>query len=382
MSFLRRRHRLSIATLMLGFIGALGGIGALGCGSGGTAPRSTVASQRAAVTATPASAPAASVSLQKMIGQQVMAKMDGTSPDRGLLGRVRRGEVGGVILYSENIVSPGQTRALVHKLQAAAHAGGNPRLLISTDQEGGQVKRLPWAPPTVSPPAMGARGSRVSRSQGTRTGRALRAVGINVDLAPVVDVAHSSAAFIWQQGRSFGMSSGRVIRSAIPFALGMRATRVVPTEKHFPGVGGANTDTDFAKQTISVGRKDLEPYRSVVKHSLPMVMVSTGFYPGLDHSGNPAALSPRIVGGLLRKKLGFQGVVITDDLERPTGYSTGQATVKADAAGCDIILVSSSEQGGVTAYRSMLRAARAGRIPRSLITAAYKRILALKAHYA
>ena len=150
-----------------------------------------------------------------MIGQQVMVKMSGTSPDRGLVGRIRRGEVGGVILYSENIVSPGQTRALVHRLQAAAHAGGNPRLLISTDQEGGQVRRLPWAPPTVSPPAMGARGSRVSRSQGTRTGRALRAVGINVDLAPVVDVAHSSGAFIWRQGRSFGMSADRVIRSAL-----------------------------------------------------------------------------------------------------------------------------------------------------------------------
>jgi beta-N-acetylhexosaminidase len=356
----------------------------LGCGSSGNQQHTSLAVHRAALAggASRDAAAAPRVALQKMIGQQVMAKMSGTSPDRVLLGRIRRGEVGGVILYSENIVSPGQTRALVRRLQAAARSGGNPRLLISTDQEGGQVKRLPWAPPTISPPAMGARGSSVSRSQGTRTGRALRAVGINVDLAPVVDVAHSSGAFIWRQGRSFGMSAGRVIRSALPFALGMRGTRVAPTEKHFPGVGGASIDTDFAKQTISVGRKDLLPYRSVVKNRLPLVMVSTGVYPGLDGSRAPAALSHRIISGLLRKKLGFGGVVITDDLERPTGYSTAQATVRSDAAGADIILVSSSEQGGVVAYRSMLRAARSGKIPRNRVADAYSRILALKARYA
>jgi beta-N-acetylhexosaminidase len=178
------------------------------------------------------------------------------------------------------------------------------------------------------------------------------------------------------------MSAGRVIRSAIPFALAMRATRVAPTEKHFPGVGGAQTDTDYAKQTISVGRKDLAPYKSVIKNHLPLIMVSTGVYPGLDGRRAPAALSHRIINGLLRGKLGFRGVVITDDLERPTGYSTGQAVVRAAAAGADIILVSTTEGGGPVAYRSMLAAARSGKIPRAQVVAAYRRVLALKAHYA
>ena len=327
-------------------------------------------------------AAAPTASLAKMVGQQMMVRMNGTSADSALLARIRAGQVGGVILYAENITSPGQTRALVHQLQAAARAGHNPPLLISTDQEGGQVKRLPWAAPAVSPPAMGAAGSNVSRRQGTQTGRDLRAVGINVDLAPVVDVAHSANAFIWRQGRSFGMSSQRVIGSAVPFALGMLHARVAPTAKHFPGVGGATIDTDFAKQTISVGRRDLAPYRVLIPDHVPLIMVSTGIYPALDRSRKPAALSRPIVTGLLRKKLGFTGVTISDDLERPTGYSTQDAVVRAAAAGIDEILVSSTEGAGPVAYHSVLGAARAGEVPRSTIAAAYARILALKKAYA
>ncbi len=315
-----------------------------------------------------------------MVGQQVMAAMQGTSADPGLLAEIRAGHIGGVILYGYNIVSASQTRALVNQLQAAARAGHNPPLLISTDQEGGQVKRLPWAPPNVDPPQMGADGAKVSRDQGVLTGRALRKVGINVDLAPVVDVAHSSASFIWQQGRSFGMTPRRVIGSAVPFALGMVSARVAPTAKHFPGVGGATVDTDTAKTVIPEGRRDLAPYRVLISERVPMIMVSTGVYPNLDPSGKVAALSHPIVTGLLRRKLGYQGVTISDSLESPTGYSVGDACVLADAAGIDVILVTSESDGGV-AYRATLHAARNGKVPRATIAAAYARILALKAHY-
>jgi len=333
----------------------------------------------ASVTTRSAAPPRAS--LARMVGQQIMCRMTGTSADPGLLARIRAGEIGGVILYADNIVSPGQTRALVHQLQSAASAGHNPPLLISTDQEGGQVKRLPWAPPTIPPPAMGADGSAVSQRQGVRTGHALRGVGINVDLAPVVDVAHSSQVFIWQQGRSFGMSASRVIRSAVPFALGMLKANVIPTAKHFPGVGGALVDTDYSQETISVGRRDLAPYRVLIKDKIPLIMVSTGVYPSLDPSRSPAALSRPIVTGLLRKKLGYQGTVISDDLERPTGTSTAQAVVRAASAGVDIILVSTSEDAGSVAYHAILGAARRGRISPTTIETAYAQVIALKARY-
>jgi beta-N-acetylhexosaminidase len=323
----------------------------------------------------------AGVSLAKMVGQQVMVRMVGTTPDNGLLVRIRNGQVGGVILYGDNIVSPGQTRSLVARLQHAARSGGNPPLLISTDQEGGGVKRLPWAPPDISPPAMGAAGSAVSRTQGRRTGAALRAAGINVDLAPVVDVPHSASVFIWQQNRAFGMSAAAVINSAVPFADGMRAAGVAPTAKHFPGLGGARTDTDYSLQSITSERKDLAPYRPLIADQVPLIMASVGIYPNLDPSG-PAAMSRVIITGLLRHTLGYKGVVITDDLEAPTGSTTARAVVRADAAGDDIILVSTTEAAGATAYRSMLSAARSGTIPRAVISSAYQRILALKHRYA
>ena len=98
-----------------------------------------------------------------------------------------------------NITSPGQVAQLDAELQHAALSGGNPPLLISTDQEGGQVKRFPWAPPTVRQRSMGAQGSSVSYQQGQATGSALRAAGVNVNLAPVADVAHSSSSFIWNR---------------------------------------------------------------------------------------------------------------------------------------------------------------------------------------
>src|SRR5581483_6011926 len=174
----------------------------------------------------PANPSSPAPSLAKMVGQELMVRMTGTSPDAALLDRIRRGEVGGVILYADNIVSDAQVRSLSAALQSAARQGGNPPLLISTDQEGGQVKRLPWAPPTITPPEMGAQGATVSAAQGTQTAQALKADGINVDLAPVVDVAHSSSVFIWKQDRSFGMSAARVENSAVPFAQGMEQANV------------------------------------------------------------------------------------------------------------------------------------------------------------
>jgi beta-N-acetylhexosaminidase len=321
------------------------------------------------------------VSLPRMVGQQLMVRMDGADPDAGLLSRIRQGEVGGVILYAENIESPSQTRSLVAQLQDAAREGGNPPLLISTDQEGGQVKRLPWAPPDLAPPQMGAQGSSVSENQGKQTGAALRSAGINVDLAPVVDVAHSASSFIWQEDRSFGMSAGTVIDSAVPFAEGMQLSGVAPTAKHFPGVGGATTDTDNALQTIPSEPEDRLPYQALIADHIPLIMVSTAVYPNLDPTA-PAALSRPIITGLLRGRLSYQGTVITDDLERPTGYATANAAIHAANAGADIILVSSTEEAGATVYQAMLAAAERGTIPLAAIEVAYQRIQQLKVRYA
>lgn len=344
-------------------------------------PRRTPASRHRTAAQPQTHRTTASRSLPRMIGQQLMVGMTGTTPDPGLLARIRAGEVGGVILYSNNIQSPAQTAALVRTLQAAAREGGNPPLLISTDQEGGQVKRLAWAPPTIAPPQMGRAGLSVSGTQGELTGRALRAVGINVDLAPVVDVAHSPQDFIWQQGRSFGMTAQTVIDSAGPFAYGLENAGVAPTAKHFPGLGGALSDTDYGLQHVTSQRRDLAPYRVLISDHIPLIMVSIAVYSNLDRS-EPAALSRPIITGLLRNRLGFQGAVITDDLTRPTGYTTSEAVVRAANSGADIILVSTTESAGADAYNALLAAAQDGAIALATIRAADQQVLTLKRTYA
>ena len=128
--------------------------------------------------------------------------MDGTTtPSPGLLGRIRRGEIGGVILFGRNVTTATALRALTKQLRDAATAGGQLPLLIAVDQEGGSIKRIPWAPPTLSPPQMGADGrTSTARSQGAATGTALAGLGINIDLAPVADVPAHSYSIIIQAG--------------------------------------------------------------------------------------------------------------------------------------------------------------------------------------
>ena len=180
-----------------------------------------------------------------------MVGFSGTSPSAALLSSVRRGEVGSVILFASNLESRSQTLALTSALQRAARAGGNPRLLISTDQEGGQVKRLPAGPPDRSPPQMVATGNVATGSaEGHATGVLLRRWGINVDLAPVADVPTSWAAFIWRQGRAFSFNASTVAKYATAFAFGLQARGVAATAKHFPGLGSAISNTDFTREEL------------------------------------------------------------------------------------------------------------------------------------
>ncbi|HSO97779.1 MAG TPA: glycoside hydrolase family 3 N-terminal domain-containing protein, partial [Solirubrobacteraceae bacterium] len=218
--------------------------------SGGTlTPAASVRAFTPAVsghTLTPAAARAGcGISPTRLLGQRIMVGVDGTAPSPSLLAQVRRGEVGSVILFAANIVSRAQMRSLTGSLQHAARAGGNPRLLISVDQEGGLVKRLKTGPPRRSPPQMAATGDpSVARTEGLATGRYLRGLGINWDLAPVLDVPAAPRAFIWQQGRAFSFSAPVVARFGSSFAQGLQAGGVAATGKHFPGVGTAGVDTD------------------------------------------------------------------------------------------------------------------------------------------
>src|SRR4051812_10633853 len=169
---------------------------------------------------------------------------------------IRGGELAGVILFSENFPSRAAGRRLIRSLQAIPRPRGlRDPLLVMTDQEGGLVKRLSGAP-DASAEEMGARGAAYSRRQGRLTAGNLRNVGVNVDLAPVLDVARDGGV-IEQTDRGFGSSAARVTATGVAFASGLADGGVSPTAKHFPGLGSARENTDFAVQRLGISKARL-----------------------------------------------------------------------------------------------------------------------------
>jgi beta-N-acetylhexosaminidase len=320
------------------------------------------------------------VSAQKLLGQRIMVGFPGTTASPGLLAQVRAGKVGSVILFGANISSRTQLRALTSSLQQAARQGHNPPLLIAVDQEGGEVKRLPSGPPTLSPPQIARTGSvTVASQQGSATGRYLKGLGINWDLAPVVDVPTFTGAFIWQQGRAFSFNPNTVAKYATAFALGLQSAHVAASAKHFPGLGSAPVDTDNRRQVLHPTKAQrlaaLKPYSTLIPKGLRTVLVSVASFPAYDRSGAAAALSRPVIQGVLRKRLHFKGVVITDGLAAPTGHDEITAGVLAARAGADVVLYTDSAPGELSALE---RALHSGQIKRADAEQSYERILALK----
>ena len=229
---------------------------------------------------------------------------------------------------------------------------------------------------------MGRRGRRYSRRQGAATARSLKSVGVNVDLAPVLDVGRHGSA-IRAQRRSFGSSPGRVSDTAVPFAAALEHHGVAATGKHFPGLGAARQDTDFAVQRIRLRRSrlrrvDERPYRDLVARGGDMVMISTAIYVHFSH--RPAAFTRDIATGELRHRLGFRGVSISDALETVSARDYGgpaKVGLAAARAGTDLLLYTdyrAAAKAGV-ALRNRLRA---GRMSRSGFERSVQRVLDLR----
>lgn len=326
--------------------------------------------------------------LAQLVGQHLLVRMKGSAPSGSFLARIKRGEIGGVVLFADNYRSPNGARKLVVKLQAAARAGGQLPLLIAIDQEGGGVKRLP-GPPTEAPSKMASVPE--AYAQGLATGRYLHGLGIDLDLAPVLDVPASPRAFI--ASRAFSSNPSVVGSRGAAFAQGLIGGGVAASPKHFPGLGRLLRSTDYVPGRIKAGRgaleRDLSPFRAVIDAGVPALMVGTASYPAYG-SSLPAACSAQIVTGLLRNILGFQGVILSDDLNtpgvRPVAPFPG-SVIRAVKAGIDMIYVSgvnSSSSGSVSeqAYSALLRAARRETITRAQLQASYDRVLELKQQYA
>jgi len=344
----------------------------------------------------PAKKPAAQPALSpaQLAGQRVIYSYTGLAPPAQLFRWIRAGKVAGVIFFGDNISSPSQLAGVVAELDRANASRRNPLrhypLLLMTDQEGGLVRRLPGAP-ELSEKQIGEapRPAAAAKDAGRGAGRNLAGAGLNVNLAPVLDVYRTPGDFDDQFGRSYSMSPRKVSFLGADFIRAQQAIGVAATAKHFPGLGAAGTaqNTDEQPVTLNVPRSVLRgtdeyPYKAAIRAGVKLVMVSWAVYPALD-PGAPAGLSAKVVGGELRQRLGFTGVTITDALEagalQAYGTTRHRATLAA-GAGMDLILCAAGQAGqGNQARVALAKDYQQGKLNQAAFQASVQRVLALRA---
>ena len=334
------------------------------------------------------------LTVAQLAGQRVIYSYTGLTPPAGLLKLIRHGEVAGIIFFSGNVGTRAHLATVVKELQRANASSGNPvrqPLLLMTDQEGGQVKRLPGEP-ILSAKQIGE--SAHPWAEATREGGLgadnLRGVGLNVNLAPVLDVYRTAGNFIDEFGRSFSSDPAKVSKLGQLFATAEQQHGVAGTVKHFPGLGAAtrtqNTDERPVTLTVPLDKLrsvDERPYKAAVAAKVKLAMVSWAGYPALDGK-RPAGLSAKIVRGELRKRLGFAGVTITDALEagalKNFGTTANRAKVAA-RAGMDLVLCAEQHYVQGNTAKNALRSAYllAGPAAQAAFEAAVERVIALRA---
>ncbi len=325
------------------------------------------------------------MSVQDLVGQMFVVSVGGTEPDYYVEKMVRERNVGGVILFGSNMESEEQTRGFVSSLQALAmRTRPAVPLFVAVDHEGGVVQHAPWVTPQPSAAEIGARGDPAeARRVSEKIGRELRRAGVNTDFAPVVDTGTGAAV----GSRSYGSDPELVAAMGAAAVEGFEGAGVVSAAKHFPNHGPATEDSHVGRPVIghdarTVADLDLPPFRAAVEAGVPMVMVGHLVYPAIDPA-RPASLSPEAM-GMLRGELGFDGVVVTDDLAMAGatgGGSPARAAVEAVKAGADLLIVSSPPQQQADAYDAVVAAVESGRIPESRIRASVRRLVEVKETY-
>ncbi|WP_326667537.1 glycoside hydrolase family 3 N-terminal domain-containing protein [Streptomyces sp. NBC_01257] len=333
---------------------------------------------------------AAALSPQQRAAQCVIHSYPGLTPPASLMSAIKEGRTAGVIFFGENIDNLSQIESVIQSMNAA-HASSPVKqpLLLMTDQEGGAIRRLPGEP-VMSAKDVGASADphQWADFTGSGAGMNLAGVGMNVNLAPVLDVYRADGDFTDQYERSYSKSAAAVASCGSAFITAQQSAGVAATAKHFPGLGpaSASQNTDLRSVTLTTSAATLRsvdeaPYRDAIAAGTKLVMLSWAVYTALD-SSRPAGLSPTVVGEL-RNRLGYTGVTITDALEagalQPFG-STSQRAVLAAAAGMDLVLCSSrSVSQGDEAVTALSEALTSGRLDGTAFDAAAARVSALRA---
>jgi beta-N-acetylhexosaminidase len=332
----------------------------------------------------------AELTAEQLAGQRVIFSYPGLTPPDSLLQQISAGQAAGVIFFGENISSESQIASVIAQLNAAnAQSPVKAPLLLMTDQEGGLVRRLPGAP-ALSEKQVGASSDPVAQATlaGTGAGQNMAGVGMNVNLAPVLGVFRQAGDFLDQFGRSYSSDPRIVTECGRAFVAAQQATGVAATAKHFPGLGAATAaqNTDLGPVTLDLPVSELRsvderPYPPVIAEGVRLIMCSWAVYPALDPE-LPSGLSPAIVQGELRGRLGFRGVTITDALEAGaiSAFGTpGQTCVLAARAGMDVLLASARDvTEGQAVVTGLAGALKSGKLTGRTFLSAVNRVTALR----
>ena len=315
------------------------------------------------------------LTLSEQVGQTIAFSYDGAPVPEYVRRILREGRGGGVILFGDNVVDAAQLRDATRTLQRAARGSA----LVMADQEGGEVRIVPFAPPESGQAGQSDPAS--ARAAARATASELRRLGVNVNLAPVVDVASEGSAL---GGRTFPGGPAEVAAIAAASVRGYEGTGVAATAKHFPGFGAATANTDDAPVTIdrdraALERADLAPFAAAVRAATPLVMVSHALYPALDPE-RIASQSRKVIEGLLRGRLRFRGVAITDSIEAEAVTSRSDvatAALRSIRAGVDVVL-STGSGSYRDIYDAVLAESRRSTSFRGRVEEAAARVLVLK----
>jgi len=322
--------------------------------------------------------------LRRTAGQLFMVGLPRPALDRETREFLAERCPGGVILFKRNIRSAEQLRRLVADIHATG-AGVPP--LVALDHEGGRVDRLPHPPFTHFPPMalVGESGdTRLAEAVGRAMGRELRAVGIDLDFAPVLDVWSNPRNRVIGD-RAFGTTPRAVARLALAFARGLARAGVLACGKHFPGHGATVGDSHFVLPRVRRSRRalaatELVPFARAAAADIPALMTAHVVVPALD-ARRPATVSPKICRDLLRRRLRFRGVLFSDDLEMQAMAGrrrVGRAAVEALRAGCDMLLVCQSLAAAREAMAAVEDALGRGRLEAGAIATSLMRIQGLR----
>lgn len=332
----------------------------------------------------------ATISLEQQVGQIMMVGIDGTTPTPEVRQLISDLHIGGIVIFERNAESPSQLAQFVRDLQALAHANGDPGLLIAIDQEGGVVARLKESRGFTEFPGAMAIAATGDVENARRIGRAqaqeLRSLGININLAPDLDVNNNPVNPVIST-RSFGSDPESVASFGAAYIQATQDEAILAIGKHFPGHGDTGIDSHVALPTIPHDRPRLErvefvPFRAAIAAHVAGIMSAHVTFLEIEPDGTASTLSARVLTNLLRDEMRFHGLILTDSLEMGalgrSGYPPPIAAATALGAGADLLLLNTTIQDYRAVHAEILNWLRSGKISQARLADALGRVFRTK----